>query len=63
MQRDPNISKLDRIDPDANRELLVKLLRHSGKCQVCPVVKLLRLQFAETKRRQETDCGDFDGPW
>lgn len=58
MQRDPNITRLDRVDPDAGREVLLKLLQHSTKCENCVVVEMVRRLAAESARRRGHGEGD-----
>ena len=49
---DPHVAKLLRDDPDAGREVLLKLLKHTAKCADCPVVRLVRLQAAASERKR-----------
>jgi len=51
---DPNVEKLIREDPDAGREVLLKMLQHSAKCKDCPVIRLVRLQAAASERKRKT---------
>lgn len=51
MQRDPHITRMIKDDPDAGREVLLAMLRHSARCDDCPVIELIRKQVMERKRR------------